>query len=84
MNGNHRGSRGGTSFARTRVIIMITRFTALLSLFERRRRPLPSRRFRRMRMFNLILLGGAILAPLIEDDSKVSESLGHTFVGGPW
>ncbi|HEY1121884.1 MAG TPA: hypothetical protein VGE67_09795, partial [Haloferula sp.] len=42
----------GTGFAKTRAI-MISRFTSLLSLFKRRQRSLPPRRFRRVRMFNL-------------------------------
>jgi hypothetical protein len=35
---------------------MISRFTALLSLFKRRQRSVPPRRFRRVRMFNLLIL----------------------------
>ena len=53
--------------------MMISRLAALLSLFKRRPHSAPARRFRRVRMFNFLFMGGALLAIGISGDLKAEE-----------
>ncbi|MCW1883801.1 sorbosone dehydrogenase family protein [Luteolibacter flavescens] len=53
--------------------MMIPRFSALLSLLRRRQRPAPPRRFQRVRMFNFVFVGAAMLAIGISGDLKAEE-----------
>jgi hypothetical protein len=76
------GSRHGTGFAGTRALIMISRFSALLSLFKFRQRSVPPRRFRRVRMFNLLVLVAVLPVAGMSGERGFGDSPAQTFIGG--
>jgi hypothetical protein len=62
--------------------MMISRFTALLSLLKRRRRSTPPRRFRRVRMFNLLLFVALLPVAGMSGEPGAGNSPVQAFSGG--
>jgi hypothetical protein len=61
---------------------MISRFAALLPLLKRRQRSVPPRRFRRVRMFNLLVLVAVLPVAGMPRESGSGDSPAQTFIGG--
>lgn len=81
-SGIRAASRHGTGSAVTRALIMISRFAVLLSLFKRRQRSMSPRRFRRVRMFNLLLLVAVLPVAGLPREASAGDSPAQTFIGG--